>query len=366
MTKIKILHIVHDFLQGGVESFLYYLTQEQEKNKELKISILCLQKKEDVLNKRIIENNINCFFIQLKPFDINLYKYLKILKLTNEFDIIHFHTFKPLLSFFLHFTKAKKIFTVHSAGDINRPTSFNFKLKNNLFKIVLNKSIDSIANNSNYTKSYWIERGVNKKNNYVIYNGVPELKTYDKENVYTLYPHIKNKFVIGTTSRFINWKRVELLIEAFSLMKNCDKIILILVGAGPEKEKLINYAKEKKVESNTIFTGYKSNVTDYQEAMDICVFPSVSEPFGLVAIECLLLGKPVFVMNDGGGITEILKEIEQNNIANSVNNLAVLLDNAFENLHYFENNKKLRIEKAKIFSVSSTEQQYATLYKNKI
>jgi len=366
MKKIKVLHIVHDFLQGGIESFLYYLSEEQLSNDNLQVEILCLQEKDKITNKRISLGNVKCHYILIKPNDISISKYRKILKLTNEFDIIHFHTFKPLLSLFLHFSKAKKTITVHSAGDAFRPTSFNFKLKNKLFEQSLTKSMDFVAYNSKYTKEYWLSRGVNSKNSEVIYNGVPNVKKSNKEKVFKLYPQLKDNFLIGTTSRFIPWKRVEILIEAFSTCKYKKEMMLVLVGEGSKRSTLEKLVTKLGIQDRVVFTGYRANVTDFQSALDCCVFPSVSEPFGLVAIECLLLGNPVFVMNDGGGITELIEDIEPQNIASSITHLAELLDNNYKNKEDSKLKASKRKNAAQKYSVRNTEKEYAQLYKKTV
>lgn len=366
MRKIKVLHIVHDFLNGGIESFLYYLSQQQINNSKLEVAILCLQKQLKVTNTRISESNIKCHYIPIQAKDLSINRYFQILKLTNTYDIIHFHTFKPLLSFFLHFTKAQKVITVHSAGDIGRPASFQFKLKNKFFETVLNKSMNLIAHNSYYTKNYWKNRGVNGTNNFVVYNGVPNVNKHNVKNVLEVYPDLENEFIIGTTSRFIPWKRVELLVNAFSKTANKHNMKLLLVGDGPDKEKIENLIKSKNLDTHVIITGFRSNVTDYQAVMDVCVFPSVSEPFGLVAIECLLLGKPVFVMQDGGGITELIKDIEPQNIARSESHLVDLMDTSYLNRRAITLNATNRVKAGQNYSVENTEKQYFDLYKQLI
>ena len=223
-----------------------------------------------------------------------------------------------------------------------------------------------IAHNSYYTKNYWKNRGVTGKNNFVVYNGVPNVNKHNVENVLEVYPDLENEFIIGTTSRFIPWKRVELLVNAFSKTANRRKMKLLLVGDGPEKEKIEKLIKSKNLDTQVIMTGFRSNVTDYQAVMDVCVFPSVSEPFGLVAIECLLLGKPVFVMQDGGGITELIKDIEPHNIAKSESHLVDLMDTSYLNRRVITLNANNRVKAGQNYSVANTEKQYFDLYKQLI
>mgnify|MGYP006125617349 CR=1 FL=1 len=222
--------------------------------------------------------------------------------------------------------------------------------------------MDVNAHNSKYTKQYWENRGVCSKNNVVIYNGVPFVKKHDKNNAYIDFPELKNSFIVGTTSRLIPWKRVDILINAFSMTKYKENMKLLLVGDGPERKNLDKLVEKNAIQNLVIFTGYKSNVTDYQDVLDLSVFPSVSEPFGLVAIECLLLGKPVYVMDDGGGITELIEDIEPQNVAKSIEHLTKLLDKAYEDQETSKLSASNRMMSTKKYSVSNTEAKYAKLY----
>jgi glycosyltransferase involved in cell wall biosynthesis len=58
--------------------------------------------------------------------------------------------------------------------------------------------------------------------------------------------------------------------------------------------------------------GYQANVALWMQAMDVFVHASDREPFGIVILEAMSLGKPV-VATDQGGPTEIIAE-EQNGL----------------------------------------------------
>lgn len=364
MSKIKVLHVVHDFLFGGIEAFIFYLVQAQIANDNLEIGILCCQDEAKVLNRRIMDLNVKIHYRKIGSFDLNVNRYREIISITNDYNIVQVHIFKPLLAEAFRFSKAKIIYTNHSSGDDLRSKSLSFKTKNKLLVRFLNGIAHTITNNSNYTKSFWISMGVKNPNNVVIYNGVFFNNSYDSGRAQKEYPLIREKFVIGTTSRFITWKRIEYLIDAFSSFEiNKTDVVLLLVGDGPEKDRLVAYANSLGV-NNVIFTGFKTNVIDYQTAMNVCVFASSSEPFGLVAVECLHLGKPTIVFEDGGGITEIVKEIEPRNIVLNVEDLSRLLD---EKYHEFHNHKidgmiENRIQYSEKFNVKAIEKEFYETY----
>lgn len=365
MTKKKILHVVHDFLFGGIEGFIYYLTQAQMKNENIEVNILCCQRKDKVANKRIINTGIKCHYVPVEPWDFNIAKYKKIMAIAGEYDIVHIHMFKPLLAQALAYAKAKRVYTNHSAGSTGRSQSLTIKAKSRLQVRYLNKHVDAITNNSRYTKDFWISKGVRSEGNYVIYNGVLFNGLPDKSRPLSEFPQLKNKFIVGTTSRFITWKRIDRLIEAFAIFqREKDDTLLLLVGDGSEKERLAGLARSLGISEKVVFTGFKTNVADYQSVMDVCVFASDSEPFGLVAIECMHLGKPTLVFKDGGGLAELVAGIERENIVADINSLASLLDKRYAR-HFQqekEDNRTERIRYAGKFDINRIEKEFYDLY----
>lgn len=98
-----------------------------------------------------------------------------------------------------------------------------------------------------------------------------------------------------TTSRQVNWKKLDLAVEAF--VKNGKK--LILVGGGAEHQKLKELAKSaKNIEFIPRINDSKNLSKIVAEARGF-IFPSL-EPFGIAPIEALATGTPVLALNQGG------------------------------------------------------------------
>lgn len=366
MTKIRVLHVVHDFLFGGIEAFLYYLSQAQLNNESLEVEILCCQSEDKILNKRIAQSGVIVHYIRIKPWDFNLGHYLRVIRLTNAFDIVHVHFFKPVLAFALRYSNSRIIYTLHSSGDSGRVKSSMELLKEKMFVRFINERADGIANNSSFTKEFWVKKGIHHPVNTVIHNGVLFNNKPDPGRAFREFPGLKNKFIVGTTSRFIRWKRIDLLIEAFNIFqKNNDDVLLLLVGDGEERPRLEGIVNNLKAKHKILFTGFKTNVTDFQAAMNVCVFPSSEEPFGLVAVECLHLGKPVIVFQNGGGITEVIEKIEHKNIVKDVNAMAEALRLEYACYRSGRNDgmELSRTQYADKFNVTNCEKKYFELYK---
>ncbi len=126
-----------------------------------------------------------------------------------------------------------------------------------------------------------------------------------------------NKFVVGMFSMFTEWKGHSiLLIAAEKLVRELNDIRFLIAGdalydtlrnAGL-KEKIEKMAKEKGLNGHIRFTGYREDVLELINSVDIVVNPSIKpEPFGRVIAEAMALAKPV-ILTDGGGLSDIVKD----------------------------------------------------------
>jgi glycosyltransferase involved in cell wall biosynthesis len=173
---------------------------------------------------------------------------------------------------------------------------------------------------------------------------------------------LDGKFVVGTSSRFAEFKRIDRLVSAFRKFQNSRNTVLLLVGDGPEMPRLKNMVRQAGLEEKVVFTGYQTDVRIYQDAMDVCVFPSQGEPFGLVSIEALSLGKPVIVFSDGGGIAEIIGGIAEDDIVDDIDDLAGRLSDYYKAGILVESERNARKDYASHFSVEAMADNFREIY----
>jgi 1,4-alpha-glucan branching enzyme len=114
-------------------------------------------------------------------------------------------------------------------------------------------------------------------------------------------------FYIG---RLVFEKGVQVLIEAMpGILSQVPEARLVIAGSGPMEEELKRMAEH--LGDRVRFVGYVDD--DYRDrlyrAADVCVIPSLYEPFGIVALEAMKYGKPL-VISDTGGLAEIVRHGE--------------------------------------------------------
>ncbi len=116
-------------------------------------------------------------------------------------------------------------------------------------------------------------------------------------------PEEKIIFFIG---RLVREKGVHTLLEAMPMIRDrFPAVRLIIAGSGPYEEELHRLSMHLGLDQQVTFTGYIDEATRNQlyAHADVAAFPSLYEPFGLVALEAMATGTPV-VVGDTGGFTE--------------------------------------------------------------
>ena len=144
-------------------------------------------------------------------------------------------------------------------------------------------------------------------------------KLYDKDSI-VIYPPVDcSNFTIGeatsdyyfTTSRMVPYKKINLIVEAFSKMP--DKK-LIVGGDGPDFKKIC-----KLKTSNVELLGYLDNKTllNYTQSAKAFIF-AAEEDFGIAPIEAQACGVPVIAFGKGGALETIVGSFAtENNVKSS-------------------------------------------------
>jgi glycosyltransferase involved in cell wall biosynthesis len=328
---IKVLHVLWNADFGGIERLALNLASAQSENPEISAGILFGKEEgRGEFLREFQEAGLKCHFLRLKSgLDFSPRKLLRSAVIFRYYDILHFHGFNPLTAVAAILSRRKIVFTVHGVFGFGRKRRRIEYLKDRLEKAFLNKFVDFISFNSKFSREIAEQRfGLKQVIGAVVHNGI-RLKYEAIDSLTPNKEHLelmKGKFIVGTSSRLVSSKRIDRLIEAFSIFENKKEAALLLVGDGIFRNELNRMVKDLSLDGKAIFAGFQQQVRKYQAMMDVCVFPFANEAFGLVAIETLSLGKPTIVFRDGGGIAEILEDISKEDIVENVSQLASRLN----------------------------------------
>jgi N-acetyl-alpha-D-glucosaminyl L-malate synthase BshA len=106
------------------------------------------------------------------------------------------------------------------------------------------------------------------------------------------------------TSNFRKVKRVEDVIHVFYELRKKIPAKLLLVGDGPERDKMERLCRELGTCDDIRFLGKMEAVEEVLSVADLFVMPSEKESFGLAALEAMACEVPV-LSSDAGGIPEL-------------------------------------------------------------
>ncbi|MBK7378247.1 MAG: glycosyltransferase [Ignavibacteriales bacterium] len=268
-------------------------------------------------------------------------KYLKIIfrikKIISEFrpDIIHAHyaTSYGLLGALLFFKPY--IISVWGTDVLSFPQST--LLSRILFKFILSRATQISA-----TTKYLADESTKytSRNINVIPFGIDTNQF--KFTKSTLFD--EGKFmIIGAVKSFEEPYGIEYLIKAFAQVSSKFSKLnlrLLLVGQGSLEKKLKQLTQELNIEEEVIFTGFipPQEVSRYHNSLDIAVYPSIYEGFGVAIAESMSCSKPVIASNVGG-IPELIESGKNGLLVESKN--VKYLSEAIEKLIL---NKELRIK----------------------
>ncbi len=163
-----------------------------------------------------------------------------------------------------------------------------------------------------------------------------------------------------------NFRKVKQIPDVIRIFNNIQKEIpakLMMVGEGPEKAEAENLCRKLGIEDKVVFFGNSNEIDKILCFSDLFLLPSITESFGLAALEAMASGVPVISSNTGGipevnidGVSGFLSEV--NDIENmSKNALYILRDS--NRLGEFKANAKLE---AKRFDIHNVVPQYESLY----
>lgn len=112
-------------------------------------------------------------------------------------------------------------------------------------------------------------------------------------------------------SNFRPVKRIADCVRAFAEMRAMGGVRarLVMCGDGPEREMAESLALELGVGADVLFVGSVPNIADYLSVADVFLLPSLTESFGLAALEAMACEVPV-IATRVGGLPEVVRDGE--------------------------------------------------------
>lgn len=173
----------------------------------------------------------------------------------------------------------------------------------------------------------------------------------------------KEEKIVTHISNFRPLKRILDVIAVFEGILPKVKSKLMMVGEGPEKNKAMEYVKNKSLQEHVLFLGNSNEIDKILCFSDLFLLPSEKESFGLSALEAMAHGVPVISSNAGG-----IPEVNQHGVTGYLSNIGDTADMTQNALRLLENEKQHNLfkiqaqEQAQRFNINIIVSQYESSY----
>ncbi len=303
---LKVLHIVSGMDAGGLETLIMNLYRNLDRSK-IRFDYLCFRDQVEFYDEEFlalgghkhvilpeVPQNLGDRFRIHRAYAKRYYDLIR----ENQYDVVHIHFGIPDSFRWIrlaHKAGAKRVILhVHRAQAIQKEPGL-FRLRNQLAFHMADESIAC----SRLAADYFFGKRLGAKT-IILKNGIDVGKyAYSEENRKAVRAEFKipeDAFVIGHVGGLKFPKNQAFLITLLDRIKeDIPDARLLLVGDGPDREKLLKQAEEMGGVDRLTITGSRSDVNRILSAMDVFLFPSVHEGLGIAPIEAQANGLPVAV-----------------------------------------------------------------------
>jgi glycosyltransferase involved in cell wall biosynthesis len=117
--------------------------------------------------------------------------------------------------------------------------------------------------------------------------------------------------LIVTVARLADEKGLDVWVDAVARIHDVrPDARFVIVGHGPQKQAILARMAERRVTQILTLAGFRTDATDWIAAGDLFVLPSPAEPFGLVLLEAMALGKPVVACGAAGPLDIVTNDVD--------------------------------------------------------
>lgn len=294
--KRKITIILDAFTMGGAEHMVYELAKNVDTN-YFDVNILCYMRRHDTLLTKQVEERFPLTYLNQSGHitPATVWRVVRAIQKMKP-DVVHAHlggaAFGAIWSILF---RKPLVVTVHTKPE----KAFTKKIEM-LIRTALQagktKLVAVSAENEVLIKDYY---SLDARKCGCVNNGI-DLQRFSRKQ--------HNGFTLINVARQDDNKNQAALIRCFAKLRaNVPEAKLLLLGDGPNHEKLKKLAKELGVEDAVTFTGNVANTEDYYAVSDLYVQTSFREAMPLSVLEAMAAGLPI-ISTEVGGLRDVVQD----------------------------------------------------------
>jgi glycosyltransferase involved in cell wall biosynthesis len=311
-----VLHIIDSPSRGGTETLALDLCRNA---KNTGLDLILVVTKQGVLDEEFRSSGVEYYYLPRKyPLDIFLiYKLIKIVK-KKKVKVIHTHqAVDGIHAYFTRlFTDTKIVMSFH--GHV---PSFKDDLT---LRFLIPRMDANVAVSNTFLKRLGDEIKFDTcRNFHVVYNGIDTKKFFKTDR--NLRRELKlsdSDLLLGMIGNFNNNIRDHITVcKALpSIFNKYPHSHFIFVGKKPDEcpvyyDECFSFCQENRILNKTHFLGLRKDINDILNSLDLFIYSSNHDTFGIAVIEAMMANLPVIVndlplfleITDGGKFVTTFK-----------------------------------------------------------
>lgn len=311
---------------GGISRVAYHLAKELGRMGN-EVTVITVKDNDS----QSVENEANVSVYRIDPCIVEPLNFIdstlqmnygiigKAISLINQgktFDVIHLHDWMVAYAGNVLreiYPEIPFISTFHST-EYGRNTGIHDSIQNyirNIEHLLVKLSLKVIVNSSYMKTEINDQFGVPGENICVIPNGIDVNQFSGMTCDFNARRQFSsdNEKLVMFVGRLVTGKGIYVLLDAVpKVLCRKPNVKFVIAGKGPELESLQEKAKRMGVSDRVIFPGFISEemLLKLYKCSDVAVFPSLYEPFGIVALEGMVARIPI-VVSDTGGFSQLIE-----------------------------------------------------------
>jgi glycosyltransferase involved in cell wall biosynthesis len=367
--KINILRLITSVYSGGTQRGLL-LYSKFYNSQIFNLHIISLRSGNSKREfKKVLGKNFTSLDLKRRISLKGIIKLIKYVK-KNKIHIVSTHLFEAdIYGFFIKlFCPYITLFAGRHAQNKFRERFF-FRILIFLITIPVKKVICISKALKQFTRKYEL---VPRSKLTHVYNGINLDLFYSEDKSELRKKFIKNNendvFLIGIIGRLIKRKGHSYLIKTIHklILDGISNIKVLVVGEGEYLDNLVKLRNRLNLKNHIKFLGFKKNVRDFYNILDLLCVPSDFEGFGYVIIEAMAC-QTLVLSSDIPGPNEIISHgingllFKKGDINDLAEKIKLVMTNSFN----IEKIKKFALKRVEnVFEISKMVKNYEKIYLN--
>jgi L-malate glycosyltransferase len=296
---MKVLHILGSCSPGGAE----ILTLDVCKNSlRFGLTIILLIEKSGPLEKEFIKTGVKVIRIPRKGIDPFFIIKLHRLILKEKIEIVHTHqAIDAFHSFSASYRLNVKIVLTHHGYEKNYKTDL-------ILKLIIKKLHSNLFVSKSFCEDFIrLSKIPFNPNFHILYNGVDKERLTSLEGLCNFRKELglnSNNILLGMIGNFYYEVRDQLTVcKALSkILPYYSDVFFVFVGARSSNrselfDNCVSYCKKNNIGDKVFFVGSRTDIANILCDLNIFVFSSLGDTFGISIIEAMMKGVPCVISN---------------------------------------------------------------------